>query len=465
MKGILICHILTNLVILPNILRGAWTTFPCACYGWTLPGVFEDPTDSETIAYLASLNMTSVEEWELEFGDLSYGDYGDGSSNVKLEAIGYMYTQKLDFDASFETFGIKTIATNEPYLIDYETLFLHFSEDTTFILDDPDDGSSTSLFGFPYSVGYTQSATHSGYWLWTSPPWENTFPWQNWYNDGCVFVFHSEPFTSIELTLNNTNNNIDIFQNFSLTIEYPISVNNSNKYNKHILEWGSFGIVTDETNNLTNNGSSMIISWNYPNPNNHSQSWKPGATYNIGTKEGQYFGQHLLLAGADLYVIKLVWEPKNDNYSSDRGIDSSIKGPQLIDLRLTTWIEFNEYYNVSTIPGWDEENDLDHDGWVNNTEFNMRMNKNCSARFKHESRVVPMGNMWSSASSWCRINPWVDKDIIGGIWQDYLYSEWNTSGLAGVLYKYIHNRQSIIIQYLHKIKMNWLCIIICFCII
>ena len=99
--------------------------FPSAAYGWCLPGIYQDPTDPDTIDYLTSVNMT-VKQWELYYGTIAYGsDYGSKEENEELDAIGYMYTQKIDYDATDESIAIRQIAENNN--IDFESLFLHFT--------------------------------------------------------------------------------------------------------------------------------------------------------------------------------------------------------------------------------------------------------------------------------------------------------------------------------------------------
>ena len=52
------------------------------------------------------------------------------------------------------------------------------------------------------------------------------------------------------------------------------------------------------------------------------------------------------------------------------------------------------------IRGFDEAADLDQDGYLTGKEYRNRLNKDATARFRWESRVIPFGRMWSQGSSW-----------------------------------------------------------------
>merc|ERR1719461_439956 len=73
----------------------------------------------------------TAKEWELHYGDIAYGgDYGTKQDNEALETIGYMYTQAITYDPGVESIALRDIA--DRHSVDFESLFLHFTVDTTF---------------------------------------------------------------------------------------------------------------------------------------------------------------------------------------------------------------------------------------------------------------------------------------------------------------------------------------------
>ena len=136
--------------------------FPSACVGWCLPGYYEEATDPDTVALLKDANVT-VEAWELNHGDLIFGGSVSLRPEDDIEYIGYMYTQKIDYDLTDESAAIRRLS--EELDIEFESLFLHFTEDTTFTVENSNDGAWTSLYGYPYLVGWTQNEQHSVSWI------------------------------------------------------------------------------------------------------------------------------------------------------------------------------------------------------------------------------------------------------------------------------------------------------------
>eukprot|EP01084_Bolivina_argentea_P071805 130462_1 len=184
-----------------------------ACYGLIIPGCWQAPTDPTTLSILNS--SEAVKEWELSNSDVVYGgDYGSVEANSRVDAIGYMYTQAIDYDSTNYTASLRNIA--DAMGLDYEDVFLHFKEDTTFQISDPIDSIWTSLYAIPEIVGWTQSPQHTGFWLWQRHPWDeyNHQPFQNWQNDGKVFVFHNEIFTGLDFRISSNNDtNLSIYVN------------------------------------------------------------------------------------------------------------------------------------------------------------------------------------------------------------------------------------------------------------
>ena len=101
-----------------------------------------------------------MEKWEVQHADIAFGgDYGPVLNN-DLIVTGYMYNQMLEYDPSSTEIHLKARAINESK--SYENFFLHFIEDTEFIVTDVTLSSRTSLRGVPWVFGYTVSPDHAG---------------------------------------------------------------------------------------------------------------------------------------------------------------------------------------------------------------------------------------------------------------------------------------------------------------
>ena len=78
------------------------------------------------------------------------------------------------------------------------------------------------------------------------------------------------------------------------------------------------------------------------------------------------------------------------------------------------------------IRGFDEAADLDQDGYLTGKEYN-RLNKDATARFRWESRVIPFGRMWSQRSSWA-LTDLTNPNYVQAI-SDYYEHNWSEQGL------------------------------------
>jgi hypothetical protein len=100
--------------------------------------------------------------------------------------------------------------------------------------------------------------------------------------------------------------------------------------------------------------------------------------------------------GGGIYCIRI----RPQNYT---------QRPILSYVRTRAWITLDAsgpYAGKVRIPGWDPANDVNGDGYVDDTEFASLVNPLATARFRHEARVAPIGVMWSPTSTFCRPNLW-----------------------------------------------------------
>lgn len=328
--------------------------------------------------------------------------------------LGYMYAQVLDFDPDTTSMALRQRALTEG--VDYEGFFLHFSEDTEIDPPNPDHASKTSLAGIPWVVGWTASAGHAGFWLYQQPPWDSVAAWSGAASGGALYVYLFEKFDELSLTL------AFVGSGGTLLVEYPSQVRASTSASDGITvdrlasDWSTLTLTADGTANLSRNGT---LRWTPP------ADWLMASTHDGSGRTyggfGPYFGQSLLRDGGIAYVLRISWVD----------IGSTSTAPTLSDVRLRRWIAPQDGSSTSRvlIPGWDAANDADGDGYISDAEMGSRPNPACSARFRHEARAVPWGRMWSSSSSWCRVEP---SNVQLAQWlAERLNETWHVSGLGG----------------------------------
>ena len=253
-----------------------------------LPGLHEQGIDLRD----APVSAAAALEWELVNADVVFGAYENKSDNERVNAIGYMYNQKLELNSGWLENDIRNQA--ETNNIDYEDFFLHFSEDTILAEVDSSHGENTLLNRKPMIVGYTASADHAGFWLYQQPPWDaDVFGQTN--NGGALYVYHSEKFDRLTFKFSQ------FAQGGSFTIEYPSAIDSSGQ----VSEWKPFDIKKDKTLNMTKN---QTVNWSVPS------DWVRATTHYGSGKTyggGQYFGSIFLRDGGRLYVAKITWHDEN----------------------------------------------------------------------------------------------------------------------------------------------------------
>ena len=157
-------------------------------------------SDNNTL--LIANSSYAVENWELANADIAFGaDYGI-QNNKHIVATGYMYNQMLEYDPNDLEMSLKLRTLNSSTAVNYEDFFLHFKEDTEFLvpLGNVYYSSWTSLRGVPWVFGWTVSPDHAGFSVYWGTPW-NVYPWQYTAGGGATFVASFERFDSITLTI------------------------------------------------------------------------------------------------------------------------------------------------------------------------------------------------------------------------------------------------------------------------
>ncbi|ENC6709723.1 hypothetical protein ABKY54_004333 [Vibrio harveyi] len=373
-----------------------------------LPGLHEQGVDMQD----TPISAAAAIEWELENADVVFGTYPNKADNERVKAIGYMYNQKLELNTGWVENDIR----NEAELngIDYEDYFLHFAEDTIIAEVDETHGENTLLNRKPMIVGYTASADHAGFWLYQSPPW-NADVFGQAHNGGALYVYHSEKFDRLAFKFTQ------FAQGGSFTIEYPSSVDSFGQ----VTEWTSFDIKRDKTESMTKN---QTVNWSVPS------DWVRATTHDGSGQTyggGQYFGSTFLRDGGRLYVARVTWH--GDNIENR---------PHLKEVKLKNSFPTVKLTNAPTatpdgktiqrwrkIRGFDKSADLNQDNYLSWNEYKNRSNKNATARFRWESRVIPFGRMWNQTSSWALTN--LGNPNFANAVHHYYQAEWTKQGLNG----------------------------------
>lgn len=373
-----------------------------------LPGLHEQGVDMQD----TPISAAAAIEWELENADVVFGTYPNKADNERVKVIGYMYNQKLELNTGWVENDIR----NEAELngIDYEDYFLHFAEDTIIAEVDETHGENTLLNRKPMIVGYTASADHAGFWLYQSPPW-NADVFGQAHNGGALYVYHSEKFDRLAFKFTQ------FAQGGSFTIEYPSSVDSFGQ----VTEWTIFDIKRDKTESMTKN---QTVNWSVPS------DWVRATTHDGSGQTyggGQYFGSTFLRDGGRLYVARVTWHGNN--------IENR---PHLKEVKLKNSFPTVKLTNAPTatpdgktiqrwrkIRGFDKSADLNQDSYLSWNEYKNRSNKNATARFRWESRVIPFGRMWNQTSSWALTN--LGNPNFANAVHHYYQAEWAKQGLNG----------------------------------
>ena len=146
---------------------------------------------------------------------------------------------------------------------------------------------------------------------------------------------------------------------------------------------------------------------------------------------GQYFGSTFLRDGGRLYVARVTWH--GDNIENR---------PHLKEVKLKNSFPTVKLTNAPTatpdgktiqrwrkIRGFDKSADLNQDNYLSWNEYKNRSNKNATARFRWESRVIPFGRMWNQTSSWALTN--LGNPNFANAVHHYYQAEWAKQGLNG----------------------------------
>ncbi|WP_394149070.1 hypothetical protein [Vibrio maritimus] len=381
---------------------------PSANTAIVLPGLHENGVDLSGSA----VSSQDVIDWEINHSDLVFGSYADTADNQRTQAVGYMYNQKLEMNSNWLEHELREKAEQQG--IDFEDLFLHFAEDTVLAEVDKTHGENTILNRKPLIVGYTANEDHAGFWLYQASPWDADV-FENFSSGGALYVYHSEPFDRLVLKFSK------YAQGGEFWVEYPSSVDGNGK----ALTWERFTITTDKTLNMTKNQN---VIWSVPT------DWVRATTHDgsgVSYGGGQYFGSTYLRDGGKLYVARIRWsgsDPEHRPRLKEVKLKNSFQTVKLTDAPTET-TDGKTIERWRKVRGFDASADLDGDNYLSWSEYKNRSNKQATARFRWESRVIPFGRMWNQNSSWALTN--LANPNYLALMSDYYASIWSEQGLNG----------------------------------
>ena len=398
--------------------EGAVQIYPSTSTAWVIPGYHDDSYDP--MGYPISTKEDLI-NWELNHADIAFGSNYNRPVASEIINLDYMYSQKIDFSPSTVGFGLRAFAKSVGD--NFEDYFLHFAEDTTIQIMNPQNSIYTPFNRRPWVVGWTSREDHTGFIVWQRPPYEIR-PFKDSDNGGCLFIYMPEKFDQIEFDL------IQVATTGRLEVNYPSNVDLTTSM---VNQWSIIASdIVDGTNGLRNSGT---INWKPPS------DWVSAATYDTISKMGQHFGNKHIKVGKKSYVIKVcrVDEDINDQ-------------PVVQDIMIKDFMP-NTGMLERLIRGWDTDNDLNGDGYIDNSEFTNLTNPAATARFRYESRVTPLGDMWSQSSNFQRpdfLNPsyrmaiaqvikqqWLDDGFVGAYNDDvFKLGNINVAGSGGTVAEY-----------------------------
>lgn len=341
--------------------------YPSTATAWVLTGYWEPPTGTPEFH-----SIQDVQRWEARHADAVFGSLSDAELNKKTIAMGYMYAQKLDCKPDEQQGWLRKQAYQQGQ--DPEDGYLHYQNDT-----------------------------------------QLTLPV---YSKGLDYLLNGESVLSVV----NRNNVV-------ATARYPLNVNSSEEIFFHAgypfenivvtsdAHPDIFITVSDEDGNIARFEKADVLwiqrenKW-YGRINARWQATTPmyqGLSLNTGNKA--------LEAGYRSWTVALRWS-HNSNIQ---------------DVKIDPWLHAVKSKSAGKaatmlFPGWDPKNDPNGDGYVDDDEFLSRSNLSASARFKHQSRVIPTGNMWPG-SCWYRTN--LNNKTFNQHHANWFKYDWQRQGLAG----------------------------------
>ncbi|MDX2320653.1 MAG: hypothetical protein QNK26_08650 [Moritella sp.] len=368
--------------------------FPSAGTAWVLTGQQQSATAPDWQPQFSTPEIVS--RWEEAHADISIGGHYQHAT-TKVARIDYMYNQKLEWKMGVkEQYLRHQLAQSQQH---YESLFLHFQNDTEIALPKNTNGHLTPLYGVPEVVAIKNNDSHA------TPIKLLAMPLQQavtLVNQQTLYLLSSEKLDGLTLQFNHQDKGQQL-ANSSVNIAYATNAINS-------AVDGSASHPKNEDTNwqlLTKSALSNITKMHWLPP----KSWPRVAFSPV-------LNQQTSVAHARFFALKIT-------------INTPSAGLQLSAINLPSWYNIiqNGDKQQVTIPGWDPINDTNKDNYIDDREYTQRQNQQASARFPYQARLVPLGRMWSPQSSFCYTNLFTVANR--KLFAQYLEQHWQAQGFVG----------------------------------
>ncbi|WP_299015871.1 hypothetical protein [uncultured Photobacterium sp.] len=361
---------MNGLIGLLAVLPAYADVYPSTGTAWVLPGGWTDPLAT---SYFDTSH--EVKEWEAAHADVVFGSMQDVDINNEMIAMGYIYTQKLNCRPGRQSAWLSKHAAEEG--IDMEDGFLHFSEDTRLVVVKASSGLDYLLKGKPYHLLLIRDNQFSTARLpLTLQPGDE------------LVVFSSYPFDAFDVQATAT----------------PLVKRNITDDEGNIAGWKKLKVEWELNIGADKEG----INQNLTSELTLTKPWQSAWPYYRHRKLNS--GKAGLDNGLKTWMLKLSWAQETT----------------LASLAIKPWLSLSA--QQLAIPGWDGANDVDGDGYINDKEFATRRNTGASARFRHQSRLIPAGHMWPG-TCWYRVN-FTNKEF-NDLHANWYREDWLQQGLSG----------------------------------
>ncbi|KLV06048.1 hypothetical protein ABT56_10560 [Photobacterium aquae] len=344
--------------------------YPSTATGWVLPGAWQKP-----LAPAMFKTPDDVKQWEAAHADIIFGSLQDVAKNTQTIALGYMYSQKWDCRPGRQEAWMHRQAMRQGF--DPENMYLHYGEDTVLKVPVINSGMAALLNGKPYHLLLVRDGNFSTARL----PMRIT-------SADTLFAISAYPSQDVI---------IDAHATPTVALSQPNTAGD-------IGQWRSVKMAWQPVN--ASNSPSAGSAWQGERLD--QITWQPA----LARYQGRMLNSGLkaLDDGLPVWVMALSWP-----------VDGTVHA-----VTFQPWITTKG--DAMHFPGWDDRNDQDGDGWVNNQEWGARANTAASARFRHQARVIPAGHMWPN-TCWYRTN--FTAPAINTLHAQWYRHDWQQQGLSG----------------------------------
>jgi len=389
-----------NILILSFLTRShAQQVYPSAGAFWVGSAGNYVPTDSATLAQ-GLRTYDDVISWEAhhaDFGAWIQAPYRNYVNNFVL--LDYMYTGAISLDGylAWEP-NLHWEAISNGH--NWENFFLHYKQDTWL--------NYTTLYqnnavwaGVPSGVGYTlSSGDRTGIILPGTGPWSPAADiFQGLSQGGAFYLVNPEKFAEATLTFATGGTH------GTITVQYASAVGS----NLQITQWTTLALNSDSTSNFSHSGR---ISWIPP------ANWVWGFD-TVPKGIAHPYGHWLKITGTGYTQRPLLTNLYTRAWFH-------LAATYFLGGRMNTMLPPNFY--IKNL-GWDSINDLNHDGYLEDNEYNHLVDPNATARFRYESRLNINNIIFPSNTSfsWTNTaNPQYQQDVA-----EYYHNAWGANGMNG----------------------------------